>query len=87
MVVLRLTALPAISVPLSVTVTPAIPVSPASMAPLLLRSSQTRPLITLLLAISPKWLPAEPVTGRLLMVMALAPLLLALVPGFSLPLR
>ena len=85
--VLRRTGLPAMSVPVSSITTPAMPVSAASITPSLLLSSHTRPTITELLAISPKWLPAEPATGRLLMVMALAALLLALVPGFWPPFR
>ena len=64
-----------------------MPTSAGSIRPSLLVSSQTRPAITELLAISPKWLPAEPATGRLLMVMAFAAALLPLLPGFSLPFK
>lgn len=42
-VVVRVTALPSVSVPLSCIVTPAMPGSPASIAPLPFRSSYTRP--------------------------------------------
>ncbi|MDH4392260.1 MAG: hypothetical protein QE285_12670 [Aquabacterium sp.] len=84
--VVRLTALPAVSVPVSVITTPAMPASLPLTVPPLSVSSHTRPAMTLLLAISPKWLPAEPPTGRLPMVMALAVLVLP-VPGFSAPCR
>jgi hypothetical protein len=85
-VVVRLTALPAMSVPVSSITTPAMPASLPLTVPPLSASSHTRPAITLLLAISPKWLPAEPATGRLPMRMALALLVLPL-PGFSPPCR
>ena len=54
---LRLTTRPSTSVPVSSIVTPAMPRSPASITPLLLRSNQTRPRTSALLGISPKLLP------------------------------
>ena len=81
--VLRLTALPAASVPLSVTVTPATPLSAPWRVPSLFASSHTLP--ESVAARSPKWLPAEPVAGRFVSVMAFGVPLLPLVPGFVLP--
>ena len=62
-VVVRVTAWPAVSVPLSCSVTPAMPASAASRPPLLSASSQTRPLIVLLFGISAKLLPVDSVPG------------------------
>ena len=45
--------------PVSVAVTPAMPLSPASITPSLSRSSQTRPPMPLLFGISAKLLPVE----------------------------
>ena len=83
-VALRLMTAPLASVPLSVTVTPAMPFSPAWRTPSLLLSSQTLP--DRLPARSPKLLPLAPASGRLGMVMALLTLLLPVaLPAFVLP--
>ncbi len=82
-VVLRLTALPAASVPVSVTVTPAMPLSLPARTPSLLASRYTAPASEP--TRSPNRLPAEPAAGRLLMVMAFAVPLAPLVPGFTPP--
>ncbi len=90
MVVLRLTAAPVMSRPVSVTGTPARPASPASGTPLWvlagvagLWSAKTLPDSEA--GHSAKWLPAEPLAGRPVMVMALAAPLAPLVPALVPP--
>ncbi len=90
MLVLRLTVAPVMSRPVSVTGTPAMPVSPASRTPLSvlagvagLLSANTVPAIDE--ARSPNRLLAEPVAGRLLIAMALTAALLPLLPGLVPP--
>ena len=84
MVALRVMAAPDASVPVRVTTTPAMPLSPGCRVPSLLVSSQTEP--DSVLTRSPKLLAGEPLTGRLGMVMPLATLLLpGVLPALVLP--
>ena len=77
MTVLRVTAPPEESVPTKSMATPAMPLSPAPKTPSLLLSSQTRPAMLELLAISAKLLPADrPATPSATLLIALG-----VVPG------
>ncbi len=93
-VVLRVTGWPVLSVPVSVRVTPNRPISAGSAMPLLSASSQTRPVMALLLGISPKLLALALAPGVVStmpeMALGAVPAALAVppaVPGTARPLR